>query len=66
MEIKTKFNLREIVYLIHDLEQKPRMVTAISIRTENYHSYELSIGTTTSYHQQCKISRDENTLLKVR
>lgn len=56
MEIKTKYDLKQLVYLVHDPEQLPRMVTEITIITPKLIRYLLSCGGDSSDHYEHEIS----------
>jgi len=65
MTINNKFEPEQIVYLKTDPDQMKRMVTAITIRGKNL-IYELSLGDEgVTYHQECEINENEDTLMKV-
>lgn len=49
MNLNNDFNIEDIVYLKHDVDQKTRMVNAIII-TKNDIMYELISGTEVSNH----------------
>jgi hypothetical protein len=42
MLVDNKYQIGDVVYLLNDLEQLPRMVTAITIRYGGYIEYELT------------------------
>lgn len=63
MVIDNAFNLWDIVYLKTDTTQVQRMVTGINIRGELL--YELSHGTTASWHREKEISAEVDILIKV-
>ncbi len=51
-----------MVYLITDIDQRQRMVTALIV--SKYHiMYEVSSGTDTSEHYDFEISTDKNVLI---
>jgi hypothetical protein len=57
--MKSKFNLKQIVYLKHDLEQVPRMVTAITFDLSGI-IIELSCGLETSRHHEAEVSEEQD------
>lgn len=57
--IGTAFDLEDRVYLITDPDQKLRLVTAICQRVGRV-SYELSCGTSTSWHDAFEISTEKD------
>lgn len=56
--INTEYDIGEKVYLITDVDQKVRIVTAIKI-TLNGLIYGLSCDTTECYHYDIEISREK-------
>lgn len=60
--IETEYNIGDIVYLYTDPDQHQRMVTAITYRGEGVR-YELSCGTTETYHMGVEISRTKNVMI---
>lgn len=58
--IENKFNLEQLVYLRTDKDQLPRLVTGINIRQGDRLLYELSSGSTTSWHNDFEISVEKN------
>ena len=56
MDIKTKYDLKQMVYLVHDHEQLPRMITEVTIITPKLHRYQLSCGSDNSDHYEHEIS----------
>lgn len=58
MTINNNFNIEDIVYLKHDVEQKPRMI--INIIIDKYCvMYELISGTDYSKHYSFELSKDK-------
>jgi hypothetical protein len=55
---RNKFYLGNIVYLITDKEQLPRMITALILRSTGY-SYELGCGATSSWNTEIEISSEK-------
>jgi hypothetical protein len=55
MNIPNEFEIKQIVFLIHDIEQLPRMVVAI-IWDGHKVMYELISGTTASQHYEFELS----------
>ena len=58
MIIDNDFNIEDIVFLKHDVEQKPRMIYAITI-TKSDIMYELISGTEVSTHYSFELSKDK-------
>jgi len=65
MNIKTKYNPEEIVYLVHDPEQFERMVTEINV-TRNGHRYLLVCGSEESLHYEFEITDKKDMLQKMK
>lgn len=58
MEINNNFNIEDIVYLKHDVEQYPRMITTIII--DKYCvMYEVISGTDVSKHYSYELSKEK-------
>ena len=58
MKIDNDFNIEDIVFLKHDIEQKPRMI--INIIIDKYCvMYELISGTEYSKHYSFELSKDK-------
>lgn len=55
-EYKTKYDLKQIVFLVHDPEQVPRMVTEITIITPKLIRYLLNCGCDSSDHYEHELS----------
>jgi hypothetical protein len=57
MKIKrdTEFDLGQVVYLLHDADQLPRMVTGISFLIGDVLMYTLSCADYTSEHYECEM-----------
>ena len=64
MEISTKFDLEQSVYLITDKEQQKRMVIGMSIRSNGV-MYDLAFGSSSTWHYEIEISEEENVLTKI-
>jgi hypothetical protein len=56
MEIPNDFEIGDIVYLKHDIDQKPRMITELRIRKEGI-AYELTSASEYSIHQGFEMSK---------
>lgn len=59
MVIENKYNLKQVVYLITDTEQRPRIVTAILVNAYDL-LYKLAAGTEETYHYDFEISEERN------
>ena len=62
MIIEPKYNLKQIVYLKTDAEQKERLVTCFVVR-ENDILYELACGESCSAHFDFEIAIEKNVLI---
>lgn len=60
--METKFNIEDIVFLITDIDQKPRIVTGLIIR-KNSIIYYLTCGTDETSHYDYEIVKEKNYLL---
>lgn len=61
MELKTKYNIGQVVYLRTDTEQRERLVTGIDVR-QGYILYQLTYIDSVSYHYDFEIESERNTL----
>lgn len=59
MIVDNKFKIGDIVYVITDIEQETRMITAIILRTSGYIEYELSLSSTASIFNEIEISKNK-------
>jgi hypothetical protein len=55
-----RFELGDIVYLITDKEQDPRIIIGITLRIDKSITYVLASGTTESQHFAAEISKTKN------
>lgn len=62
MNIDNKFEIRQTVYLITDEEQKPRVITSISVQPNDL-LYVLACGRETSEHFDFEISDKPNIMI---
>lgn len=63
MVIDNKFNIGDMVYLVTDADQLPRVITNIEIRPGNCLVYRLCIGASMSNHYEFEISAEKETAL---
>jgi len=67
MVIDNKYELGQIVYLVTDTDQQPRMITMFKIFPGSTSiMYQLSFGREFSDHYDCEISTEENIAIKVK
>lgn len=59
--MKSSFRIGELVYLVTDIEQQQRMITARCERQGGW-QYELSFGTTSTWHRSMEISIEKDVL----
>lgn len=64
MDIKTKYDPEEWVYLVHDPEQHKRMITEIRM-TKRVRQYMLRCGAEESLHYEYELSRDKDETLSM-
>lgn len=62
MVVDNKFEIKQIVYLKTDTEQKPRIVTGIRVQKDDI-CYELSSGTDVSVNYDFEISETKDILI---
>ena len=60
--IYNKFELKQIVYLHTDIEQRPRIITGFMYRG-NYIIYELACAMDSSAHYESEIREDKDVLM---
>lgn len=61
MKIETKYSIGDIVFLITDIDQYPRMVTRLEIRPGST-MYCLVFGNTESWHYDIEIQIEKDVL----
>lgn len=61
MILENKFNIAETVYLKTDQEQKPRLVTGLTVRQSEI-SYALSCGESETHHYDFEITIEKDVL----
>ncbi|MDB0602166.1 hypothetical protein PL373_13610 [Tenacibaculum maritimum] len=59
MVVDNKYRIGEVVFLLTDEDQLKRVVTAITVRSGGYITYELSQGIDTSWHIESEISNSK-------
>ena len=62
MVIENKYNIGETVYLVTDVDQKPRIVTGINVTVTGIR-YNLVNGVTDTYHYELEMSAEKNILI---
>lgn len=62
MRYESDIDLKDIVYLITDSEQYPRMVTSIEFTADAGILYRLNVATFSSVHYRCEISKEKDIL----
>jgi hypothetical protein len=65
MDIKTKYDLKQMLYLVHDPEQLQRMVREIHVVTPKLIRYELACGSDLSEHYEHELCPEKNVSIKV-
>jgi len=58
LRINNDFELKQTVFLKTDVEQRPRIVTAINVRIDSL-TYELSCGVQSTWHVSFEISEEK-------
>jgi hypothetical protein len=64
MNITTKYEPKQYVYLVHDTDQQKRMITEIRIITPKLHQYLLVCGCEESWHYEYELSSEIDTVKK--
>lgn len=59
MNIQTKYKIGDVVFLITDIGQLPRLITGVLIRPSGI-SFYLSAGDVETHHYQIEFVRDKN------
>jgi len=57
--IDVEFQIEQIVFLVHDVEQRPRMIHSINIGKNNVIMYEVISGTEVSTHYEFELSEEK-------
>lgn len=63
MVVDNKFEIRQVVYLTTDLEQKPRTVTGLELRDRGVIIYELTCSDSVYGAYDFEISEEKNVLI---
>lgn len=61
----SEFSLEQLVWLRTDEDQKCRIVVGINFQANNSCQYQLSCGTSNSWHYACEISSERNALADI-
>lgn len=64
MDIKTKYDLRQMVYLVHDPDQSKRMIKEIRVITPKLYIYLLICGADESEHYEYEITTEPDIATK--
>ena len=60
MLIKTKYDIGDVVFLITDPDQHPRIITSISVRPQNNIVYEMACGGNSTDHYDLEFTYDRD------
>ena len=63
--IDVDYDIGATVFLKTDEDQRPRIVTGISVRTEGLVMYELAQGSNSTWHYKFEISAEASALVKL-
>ena len=63
MVIDNKYDIGNIVYLVTDTDQSPRMITAITVCRNAELVYELYCGTVSSRHYDFEMSTEKTVMV---
>ena len=55
-----EYKIGDLVYLVTDVEQYPRMITGIGLRANNNVTYCLALGAIESWHYPIEISAEKD------
>jgi len=67
MEVKTKYNIAQVVYFLLDKEQNPMIVVSIWIRSQNNLQYECrDTAGNCKYFNEFELTNTENILTKIK
>lgn len=64
MIITTRYDLGDIVFLITDIDQQPRIISQIRVVSSHYCEYLLSLGANNSWHSDFEFTKEKNITLK--
>lgn len=63
MILDNVFELKQLVYLVTDVDQKPRFITGLQVNSPNEIIYRLANGTIETWHFDFEISNEKNVLV---
>lgn len=66
MVIDNKFDIGQLVYLITDNEQKPRIITGVTIGPNSHVTYRVTNSTDETWHYEMELTDEENIEIKVK
>lgn len=66
MKINNQFTIGDTVYIKTDVNQKPNIIIAINVYSDNYHTYKLNSMDNCSDYRDFEISNEEDISLKVK
>jgi hypothetical protein len=66
MNINNKFNIGDMVYIKTDTEQRPNIIIAITIYSDEYITYKLNSNDTCSDYRDYEISNEMNKLTMIK
>jgi hypothetical protein len=65
MNIKTKYNIGDNVYIKTDREQNPKIIISITVYTNDYYLYQLNSIDDCANYREFEISYEKDELLKL-
>lgn len=65
MNIKTKYNIGDNVYIKTDKEQNPKIIISITVYTDDYYLYQLNSIDDCANYREFEISYEKDELLKL-
>ena len=65
MTIQNKFKIGDVVYINSDINQTPQTIIAITVYSDEYHTYKLNSKEDGADYRDYEISYEKNVLLKI-
>ena len=65
MKINNKYNIGDTVYIQTDINQKPNIIIAINVYSDDYHTYKLNSTDSCNDYRDYEILKEKNQLLKI-
>ena len=65
MRVNNKYNIGDTVYIKTDINQKPNIIIAITVYSDNYHTYKLNSMDNCSDYRDYEIADEKDLALKI-